>query len=62
MEDRSRVERVSPASNSSSSNSNSNSGNNSMTMVIPAMVIPSRILQAVTLNCLLNFPKVKQTG
>ena len=31
-------------------------------MVIPAMVIRSRIPQAVTLNCLLNFPKVKRTG
>ena len=31
-------------------------------MVIPVMVIPSRIPQAVTLNCLLNFPKVKRTG
>ena len=31
-------------------------------MVIPAMVIPSRIPQAVTVNCLLNIPKVKLTG
>ena len=31
-------------------------------MVIPTMAIPSRIPQAVALNCLINFPKVKRTG
>ena len=57
-------ESIPAARSSNSSNSNRNSGNNSSSNPViedgdgDTVEIP----QAVTLNCLLNFPNVKRTG